>query len=86
MVISADKPEDEFFVTVVDEEGNIKINTTVHGIVEIIKTQDSGVLTSFFIIMKRNHITGDIGVVDLRFAFTGFSRACHKNTYRKQGC
>lgn len=86
MVISTDKPEDEFFITVVNKEGNIKVSTAVHGIVEIIKTQDSGVLAGFFIIMKLNHITGDISVADLRFAFTGFSRAGHKNTYRKQGC
>jgi|GEM_PF-2988451 len=86
MVISADKPEDEFFIAVVDEERDIKVGTAVHCIVKIIKTQDRSVLAGFFIFMKLNHITGDTSVANLRFAFTGFSRAGHKNTYRKQGC
>lgn len=37
VVVSADKPEDEFFVTGVDEEGNTEISTAVHGIVEFSK-------------------------------------------------
>nr|WP_167565878.1 hypothetical protein [Candidatus Erwinia dacicola] len=52
VVVSADKPEDEFFVTGVDEEGNIEVITAAHGIVELIKMQDSSIFTSFFIIMK----------------------------------
>ncbi len=52
VVVSADKLEDEFFVTGVDKEGNIEVITAAHGIVELIKTQDSSIFTSFFIIMK----------------------------------
>lgn len=58
VVVSADKPEDEFFIAVVDEEGNIEVSTAAHGIVERIETHDSSIFTGFFIIMKLNHITG----------------------------
>ena len=85
MVISADKPEDKLSVTVIDEERDIKVSTAAHGVVECIETQDRGIFTRFVIIMKLNHIAGDIRVADLRFAFTGFSRAGHKNTYRNCG-
>lgn len=41
----------------------------------------------FFIIMKLNHIAGDIGVADLRFAFTGPGGAGHKKTLTENcGC
>lgn len=57
-VISADEPENVFFVTGVDGEGDIEVSTVVYGIVKIIKTQDFGVIAHLFIIMKLNHITG----------------------------
>jgi hypothetical protein len=79
------KPEDEFFVAGVDKERNVKNSTAVHGIVEVIKTQDSSIFAGFLIIMKLSHITGYIGVADPGFAFTGFSRTGHKNTYKKEG-
>lgn len=44
VVVSADKPEDEFFIAVVDEEGNIEVSTAVHGIIEVIKTQCGAVI------------------------------------------
>ncbi|EEG2784371.1 hypothetical protein GXR14_003084 [Salmonella enterica] len=71
VVVSADKPENEFFVAGVDEKRNIKVSTAAHGIVKLINTQDSCVFAGFFIIMKFNHITGDNGMVDKGFAFTG---------------
>ncbi|EBE1092100.1 hypothetical protein WIH50_005599 [Salmonella enterica] len=72
-VIFADKPEDEFFVAVVNEKGNIKVSATGHGMVELIEAQDRCVLAGFFILMKFNHITGRIGVANPGFTFTGFS-------------
>ncbi|MEG5901891.1 hypothetical protein [Enterobacter bugandensis] len=71
-VISADKPENEFFVTGIDEEGNAEVSTAVHGIVERVKTQDSSVPAGIILIMKLNHITGRVRVADQGFTFTGF--------------
>uniref|UniRef100_UPI00383BA85C hypothetical protein n=1 Tax=Salmonella enterica TaxID=28901 RepID=UPI00383BA85C len=77
VVISTDKPEDEFFVAGVDEKGDIKVSTAAYGIVKIIETQDSSLFAGFFIIMKFNHVTGGIGMADKGFAFTGFCGAGH---------
>lgn len=76
-VISADKPEDEFFVTGVDEEGNTEVSTAVHGIVEFIKTQDSSLFASVVDIVQLHHITGLLRVADKGFTFTGFCGAGH---------
>ncbi|EHP5545180.1 hypothetical protein KPO98_004066 [Salmonella enterica] len=71
VVVSADKLENELFVAGIDEKGNIRVSTAVHGIVKIIETQDSSIFAGFFIIMKFYHITGVIGMADEGFAFTG---------------
>ncbi|ECH1725676.1 hypothetical protein FPJ14_23585 [Salmonella enterica] len=76
-VVSTDKPENELFVAGVDEKGNIKVSAAAHGIVEIIETQDSCVFAGFVIIMKLNHITGNIGMVDKGFALTGLCGTGH---------
>ncbi|EDZ5934440.1 hypothetical protein ONZ27_005446 [Salmonella enterica subsp. enterica serovar Chandans] len=70
-VISADKPEDEFFVTGINEEGNTEVSTAVHGIVEFIKAQDSSLFASVVDIVQLHHITGLLRVADKGFAFTG---------------
>ncbi|EDB4569333.1 hypothetical protein [Salmonella enterica] len=70
-VISADKPEDEFFVTGINEEGNTEVSTAVHGIVEFIKAQDSSLFVSVVDIVQLHHITGLLRVADKGFAFTG---------------
>ncbi|MGU3416603.1 hypothetical protein [Enterobacter bugandensis] len=71
-VISADKPEDEFFVACINEEGNAEVSTAAYGIVEIIETQDSSVLAGIILIMTLNHITGRVRVADPGFTFAGF--------------
>ncbi|EJO7321621.1 hypothetical protein ACFE4M_004584 [Salmonella enterica] len=70
-VISADKPEDEFFVTGINEEGNTEVSTAVHGIIEFIKTQDSSLFAGVVDIVQLHHITGLLGVADKGFTFTG---------------
>ena len=54
-VISADKPEDEFFVTGISEEGNTEVSTAVHCIVEFIKTQGCSLFAGVTDIVQLHH-------------------------------
>jgi hypothetical protein len=75
-VISADKPENELFVTGIDEERDIQGTAAVNGVVKIPEAQHVRV-TGCVVIVQLNHITGLVRMADKGFTFTGFCGTGH---------
>nr|WP_139827482.1 hypothetical protein [Cedecea sp. NFIX57] len=72
-----DKPENAFFIPVVNEERNIKVSTTVDGVIKCIEAKDGRLPAGILIVMKSNYITGQVGMTYKGFTFTGRSAVGH---------